>query len=70
MNGSPFRGLNYSTPDWITPARKTTPHHCWAERKDNQFIGRQPAIGDVTRKLFGSSEARTGDQIVQAKLFR
>lgn len=69
MNGSPFRSMNCSTPDWMTPARKTTPHHCWADRKDNQYL-RQPAMGDVSRRLFDQTESRNGDQRVQAKLFR
>ena len=72
MNGSPFRNC-MPTPDYFTPARKTSAHHCNAERKNLPYYLCPPNdVSHLSRNLF-PGETNWNQHIappVNAKLFR
>ena len=74
MNGSPFRSLPTDVQDYYTPSRKTTPHHCNADRKNYPSYGSQQVnLSTLNRNLFGEENQfrrSNGYDTVNAKLFR
>lgn len=74
MNGSPFRSFDPSSQLYVTPSRKTTPHHCNADRKVmHNYCLPQADMNGLSRNLFGDENSYRQPQNsvnVNAKLFR
>lgn len=74
MSDSPFRNIGGSSQLFLTPSRKTTPHHCNADRKVMPACNVQQAdLSSLSRNLFGQenySRQSNAYQHVDAKLFR
>lgn len=74
MNGSPFRTFDPSSQHFVTPSRKTTPHHCNADKKIMPICPIQQAdLAGLSRNLFGEevfNRQPSNHLNLNAKLFR
>lgn len=74
MNGSPFRTFDSSSQHFVTPSRKTTPHHCNADKKIMPVCSIELTdLSGLSRNLFGedlSNRPANNYLNINAKLFR
>lgn len=74
MNGSPFRTFDPTSQHFVTPSRKTTPHHCNADKKTMPACSIELTdLSGLSRNLFGediSNRQPANPLNINAKLFR
>lgn len=73
MYDSPPAANHFNPNLYITPARRTTEHHCNAERKRQPFLNLSDNdLAPLCRNLFPSPQYQSKDytQSVNAKLLR